>query len=537
MIARSLSVDVALVEELSVGKHPAVEQELVQLARKGSLRGVVRKPPRFSATTIQNFADCERRFYWPTIAGLDAPPSASQQFGTKLHLHQERWLKHGTPQGDDAPGKLAALGAMLLPRPKSPGLVVEAPFELLPKQTELPVAITGTKDFVVRPRLLDDKSFLLGDHKTMGQRRYFHEKTKAWLEGNIQSNVYAYAEWVELHARGFTELRVVDKQWIYYFRDDKAAEKLRVVQSLDDVRDRFETGIAPLVRSMAAMVAQAPKITDVAEAPGRESCDAYGGCPHRARCFGFGAGSAFAGAGATKFSKGAISAKANESGIVARIGGATVAPEGLAQQEEEKMGMLAGRFGKATISEKAKTLPPPKGATGINPPAPKPYTPPVQEETQAEEEQEAQAEEAAPPPKAAKKPKGAEKRVAEVAAQTDKAFAPKQAGGNDLRAPGGNPAHDYWLFVGCLPSKGFSVEATDLAALIGTAQANAANAAGSAHYRQGNSYGLLESAFAQWMEENAITGAVFVADPKTIAARDVVDLLRAHASVVVGAVL
>ncbi|MCC6808512.1 MAG: hypothetical protein IT381_13890, partial [Deltaproteobacteria bacterium] len=442
--------------------------------------------------------------------------------------HQERWLKHGTPQGDDAPGKLASLGAMLLPRPKAPGLAVEESFELLPKQTGLPVSITGTKDFVVRPGELDAKGFLLGDHKTMGQRRYFHEKTKAWLEGNIQSNVYAYAEWVQLHAQGFTELRVVDKQWIYYFRDDKAVEKLRSVQGLDDVRERFERDVVPRVRAMAAMVAAAPKVSDVPEAPGRESCDSYGGCPHRARCFGFGAGSAFAGAGATRFSK---------SGIIARIEGAVVAPEGLAQQEAEDMGLLAGKFGKATIAEKAKTLPPPKGATGINPPAPKPYTPPVQEETQAEEEMALETAQAIveEQPKKAAKPKGAEKRVAEVAAQTEKAFAPKQVG--DLRAPGGNPAHDYWLFIGCAPTKGFSVEATDLASLLGTAQANAANAAGSSHYRQGNSYGLLESAFAAWMEENAIVGAVFVADPKTIAARDVIDLLRAHANVVVGAVL
>ncbi|MCC6811361.1 MAG: PD-(D/E)XK nuclease family protein, partial [Deltaproteobacteria bacterium] len=101
------------------------EKDLVVLARAGQLKGVVKKPPRISATTIQNFADCERRFYWAALAGLDTPPSESMKFGTKLHVHQERWLKHGTPQGDDAPGKLASLGAMLLPRPKAPGLAVE----------------------------------------------------------------------------------------------------------------------------------------------------------------------------------------------------------------------------------------------------------------------------------------------------------------------------------------------------------------------------------------------------------------------------
>ncbi|MCC6811362.1 MAG: hypothetical protein IT381_28290 [Deltaproteobacteria bacterium] len=48
MIARPLSIDAALVEELAVGKHPEMERLLVDLARKGTLKGVVKKPARYS---------------------------------------------------------------------------------------------------------------------------------------------------------------------------------------------------------------------------------------------------------------------------------------------------------------------------------------------------------------------------------------------------------------------------------------------------------------------------------------------------------
>lgn len=504
MIARYVFdgvIDAKLVEELALGQHPAIEQDLVWMARRGELAGVVVKPPRYSATSIQWHADCERKFYWPTIAGLDSPPTESMRFGTKLHLHQERWLKHGTPQGDDVAGKLAALGAIMLPKPFTPGLQVEQPFELDPARTGLPVTITGTADFVIAPHDSEGRPdhsarhFVLGDHKTMKSRRYFHEKTKAWLSKNIQSNVYAYAKWIAMFEAGWRELRVVDKRWFYYFREDKQVELLKQPDTLEHVRECFETDVKPRVLAMAEMVSAAPRVTDV---PANESaCDAYGGCPHRARCFGFGQGS-------------------------------------------KVMGVLAGNFSKGAIAAKAAGTqpPPPKGAktapTAVNPPAPRPFTPkaaPPQDavedmEQEGEQQEQQQEEEAAPPPKA-KKPKGATKKVAEVAAQTEKAFAPK---GQALTTPGLNPGHEYWLFVGCAPAKGWTAPTTLIEEIIGAAQSRAGEGTHSGHYREG--YGLLEAAFASWMEENALEGAI-VLDPNSMVGRDLVSLLRSHASCVI----
>lgn len=491
-------IDAALVEAIAEGQYPALEEQLVQIARREpqTLKDVVTKPPRYSASSIQSFADCARKFYWPTVAGLDTAATESQKFGTKLHKHVELWLKDGTPPpSTDEAGRLAQVGLGALPKPNAAGMAVEEQFEL--RVPGLPVTITGTKDLVVRP--LPDQpastSFQLWDHKTMKDVRYYGEKTKPWLSGNIQANVYAFAEWVKLGELGFNNLRVVDKRWVYYFRRQKQVEVLRVVDDLAHVRERFEKDVVPLVHKMAAMAKERPRVGDVPRAD-ESVCSQFGGCGHRARCFGFGS------------------------------------------KEDSVLGILAGKFGKAAISAKvneAQGKAPTHAATAVNPPAPRPYTPPAAAAAEVEAMEDAQLaeeEQVTPPPKKVGRPKGSKEKVAEVAAQTEKAFAPK-AKGQDLRTPGSNPGHDFWLFLGCAPQKGFTVEPTLLEDIIGTAQANASQGMQSGHYREG--YGLLEIAFAAWLEENALTGAVVV-DPNSIVARDVLGLLKAHASVVIGRV-
>lgn len=450
-----------------------MEQELVQLARRGGLRGVVTKPPRYSASTIQNFEDCERLFYWPTLAGLEAPPSPAQRFGIGVHSQLERYLKKGVlPDRASPEGILASVALPLIPTSTRPGLYSEEQFSLA--LDDLPVVITGTRDFGVDPQEKGAEGFLLGDFKTARSMRW--PKTKAWLSGNIQSNIYAYAKWSDLHAAGFGALRVVDKQWVYLYKDERQAEKLRVVQDLGEVSDAMDGRIKPLVRRMHALVEGAPKISDVPLPNDRSVCERYGGCPHRARCFGMGL-------------------------------------------QGENMGALSGKFSKAAIVSRVQGA-----GAALNPPKAPPMKaappPPEPEETAPPQE------EAPPPPKAAKGKKA-------KAEPREEAQAPRAASGKALTAPGGNSAHDFWLFVGCAPAKGFDAPQLFVEEIVGAAQANAAVRLGTDHYRAGKeSYGVLETCFAEWLEENALVGAVIV-DPNTIVARDVIGLLRAHATAVV----
>ncbi len=512
-------IDAPMIESLALKIHPdytTIERDLVALAREGGLKGVVQKPARYSATTIQWHDECARKYYWPAVAGLEDPPSPAQAFGTELHLHQEHYLKEGKLPPQTKVGLLAMKGHVLLPPPKTPGLRVEDDF--LATFVGVPVTVSGQIDFTRDPHNADGpdfaaKGFLLGDHKTKKNRRY--PKTKPWLQNNIQSNLYAYVRWGQLAAMGYDQLKVVDKQWIYYFKENDEAEKLRTTDSLDHVAEQFETVIKPNLLGMARMVREVPRIGDVPAAD-KSVCEAYFGCPHSDRCWGMGAA-----------------------------------------KEHKNMGVVAGNFSKQNIAAKAQALKtsapavapravasaPRMGAgTAINPPttrqAPPRAAAPVQEEefedTGLEQEQQMGEEDAveipaAEPARATRKPRASKKTEAQdtQGSVTSTTTNP----GRNARTPGSNSAHNFWLFVGCRPEFGFSSEITPIEHLVGGAQADAAPSEVQ-HYRGANSYGALEAAFAKWMEEHAIVGAVHV-DPDTIVARDVVSLLRAHADVII----
>ncbi len=510
-----------MIERLGQKKEPELERTLVDLARNGGLAGVVSKPARYSATTIQWYSDCQRKFYWPTLAGLPDPPSTAQELGTELHKHQEIYLKTGKlPPNNTFAGMLANKGLVHLPQAKSKGLFVEADFEV--QLPGVPVVVTGQIDFTKDPSDAAAKSFLLGDHKTARSKRW--PKDAKWLATNIQSNLYTKVRADELK-KIFKSLRAVEKKWVYYYKDERIVEPLHITQSLDDVEEQYGTIIQPALIGMARMVREAPKVTDVPAAD-RSVCEMYRGCPHQTRCFGMGAN-----ASKSTFSKAGIVAKLETKG-------------------ESNMGAVAVKFSKQAIAAKVQgagsTINPPKPKIGIKA-APKAPPPEIEEEieetevgggeTEAEVEEEVVEEEEevlAPAPVKAK-PKAAiqAKPAPVVVEEEEEAPTPRKAGKAGRTTPGANPQHNFWLFVGCRPTRGFEAEAVDFETVIGAAQADGANRNGKDHYRDGASYGLLEACFAYWLEVNPLVGAIVVTDPTTLAARDVVGLLRAHASVVV----
>src|SRR5262245_21417443 len=75
-----------------------------------------------SATQIETFEDCNRKWAFRWIEYIRPPPDKAKQFGLDTHGFVERWLKFAevpVPRDkDDRPAKLAQQLVPLLPTPQ-----------------------------------------------------------------------------------------------------------------------------------------------------------------------------------------------------------------------------------------------------------------------------------------------------------------------------------------------------------------------------------------------------------------------------------
>lgn len=489
---------------------------LEEAAREHATKLFGPKPPRYSATTISNVKKareggegCQRKYWWAYVVGLEEPASKAQQFGTRGHAYQERYLKHGeVPDSRTREGVVAQSGLAHLPAPGTPGLRVEESFELRFELDGRELAITGTKDFYVAPTDPVQRVMLLGDHKFVKDLKW--AMSEAQLADDVQANLYSYDNFLR-YRPDFPRLDLMANRWIYYQKEGpRASVPTNVVRTFADVAEYFDGKIVPALRDMRAMVEEKPRLQDVPYNEGM--CTAFGGCAHRSRC----------------------NLKGRPPmGILSKNSPAPPRPQQSAppppQQPAEATQAQSSAPTRASILDRARELASRRGqATDINPPPP-PELPP-----RDGADEPAQAAPQTTPPAGAEEVKArGRKKVAEVAAEVDKAFAQQPAGsprGGSLAAPGHNPGHDFWLLVGAHASKG-GPPVVEVEQIVGAAASRLAAEHAVEHYRQ-LPYAALERGFAKWLEENALTGVVRAGFPLSPAARDVVGLLRAHASVV-----
>jgi len=82
-----------------------------------------------SASEIELYDLCPRKWAFAYIEGKRPPPNESAALGSRVHAILERWLKEGAaPDLLTAEGEIAASGLHLLPPPRTPTLVTEEQF-------------------------------------------------------------------------------------------------------------------------------------------------------------------------------------------------------------------------------------------------------------------------------------------------------------------------------------------------------------------------------------------------------------------------
>lgn len=221
----------------------------------------------FSASQLETFALCPRKWAWAKIDGLPTRDSAATELGGAVHKQLERWLRDGTPLDlTTGAGEIAMSGLHLLPQPKTPGMQIEEWFHL----DMMGYRFRGMKDV----QILGLPVPLVMDHKTCGDFKW--AKTADDLVTNIQAALYA------ADAMHQTGADACDLQWTYMrTRGARRAEAVRVRVTREQIIPTLNR-IAGYAAEMTALLNSGLTAIQIPCNPG--ACEAFGGCEFKHLC-------------------------------------------------------------------------------------------------------------------------------------------------------------------------------------------------------------------------------------------------------------
>ncbi len=251
--------------------------------------------PLLSASQIDTYGACARKWAWRYIAGVETPQHPAAALGTEVDDEQlQPYLRDGrefTYAGDA--GYIANALRPFLPQPKAPGLEVQKHF-LMSAPGGAGFAFQGYLDLwlpdsVHVPDMPGGAPFV-GDFKTTSDLKW--AKSEKTLTKDVQWTLYA------VHAMHSTGARTIDTAWLYsQTRGTRKAKRtyLRVIGSPGDARGIEAKHIVPVTdvvnrfleitetgREMLRVRASGAGPLDLP--PNPDACEAYGGCPHRDKC-------------------------------------------------------------------------------------------------------------------------------------------------------------------------------------------------------------------------------------------------------------
>lgn len=220
-----------------------------------------------SASSLSLLQRCDRAWFSEKILELENPSTPRQEAsfarGTALHAAIEKFLLDSTSETID--DDLACLASEFLTRLRSSlGLLVEQEMHFEMEG----IVVRGFVD------VCTDRGIL--DFKTTSSIYKWGEK-RATIPQNLQLMIYAH--WWLMNRPEVTEVTIGHLQF-----QTKGRPEIQLVHRVvdrDHVANYVTRVIAPLLRHQHH-VAAAAGLDELI--PNRESCGAYGGCPHRATC-------------------------------------------------------------------------------------------------------------------------------------------------------------------------------------------------------------------------------------------------------------
>lgn len=235
---------------------------------------------RLSASQIDLFTDCRRKWAYRYIAGIKAPPHPSAALGSRVHKVLEDWLTSSVlPDETTVEGSIARAGLHNLPPPYIAETEGKREFQT-PGGTEW-VGYVDAFFFerdgapVAPTYALPTDTPVILDHKTTADFGY--AKNADSLKTDPQAVLYAY-DTLNTYPHPHVDLR-----WVYY-RTKKNRPGSQVV-SLRLTREHVDTQIE-VIDTIAAEIHDIYRsgVNPADLPPNLDACNMYGGCPHRAIC-------------------------------------------------------------------------------------------------------------------------------------------------------------------------------------------------------------------------------------------------------------
>src|SRR5271166_4554171 len=225
---------------------------------------------RLSASQVQTFSDCQRKWAWKYVAGVEEPPSPAAELGRAVHAELEKYLRGGEINFTTEVGYIAAAGLEHLPKPGTLGLRVEEEFHFEGPSGH---SYLGYKDLEVPGVVQLAQIGIVYDHKTTSDLKW--QKTEDDLKKDVQATLYAVD-----YFRNHPDEADVELRWVYYqTKNTKKSAVTRLRVSQEQAWQRFLE-----IEQIAQQMGDASTKRALELAPNVNHCSAYGGCPHQGRC-------------------------------------------------------------------------------------------------------------------------------------------------------------------------------------------------------------------------------------------------------------
>ena len=224
---------------------------------------------RLSASQIETFRSCQRKWAWDKIAGVPREASPSAILGSAVHKQLETYLLGGEIDFTNDAGYIAASGIEHLPKPPLTKKEVECEFHFAGPSGN---TYLGYKDIEIPGTIYDHKS----------TKDFKWAKTPEELRTNVQAVLYATD-----YFRNHPAEKDVALKWVYYSTSKVRKSELRETRVDQDHTWKQFLEIEKTAEEMSIVQdAFDHKIytTPLELPPTLDHCSAYGGCPFQGQC-------------------------------------------------------------------------------------------------------------------------------------------------------------------------------------------------------------------------------------------------------------